>query len=130
MTCLETSFLIDLVRGSQEIVELKNELNRSEARLTIASPSLMELWSGALLRKVSDAQMHRIAELATAFQILPFDAETAKEAGEIEAALIKKGMQIQTEDIMIAAIAMTHGEKLVTRDSDFARIDGLRLLKY
>ena len=36
----------------------------------------------------------------------------------------------KAEDIMIAAIAKTHGEKVVTRDAHYSKIHGLKMLKY
>ena len=37
---------------------------------------------------------------------------------------------IETEDVMIAGITMANGETLVTKDADYARIAGLKVLKY
>src|SRR3989338_5432212 len=97
MTCLETSFLIDLFRGKEKVNKLMDELNKHEEQLTVAAPTIMELWSGALLAIHSEREKAKI---------------------------------IQLEDIQIAAIAKAHGEQLITRDEHFARIPGLRVLKY
>ncbi len=130
MACLETSFLIDLLRGKREVAALKDQLYESESSLAIAAPSITELWSGALLSNFPDVEKAKITELIQSLEILNLDEESAKEAGEIEAGLLRKGLAIQTEDIMIAGIARVHGEKLVTRDPHYARIPGLRVLKY
>ena len=61
---------------------------------------------------------------------LNLDERSAKEAGEIEAELLGKNQSIETEDIMIAAIARISGEKVVTRDRHYAKIHGLKVLKY
>lgn len=71
-----------------------------------------------------------INELISSLIILPLEEKASKEAAEIEAGLIKKGGQIETEDVMIAAIAKVNGKRLVTRDEHYARIPGLRVLKY
>lgn len=130
MACLETSFLIDLLRGKAAVKELKDELDRTEARLAVAAPSVMELWSGSYEAKQTKAEQERISDLIESLELLPLDGRSAREAGEIEAGLLAKGNVIQTEDVMIAAIARVHGEKLVTRDSDYVRISGLKVLKY
>lgn len=130
MTCLETTFLIDILLGKTEISELKDELSKTEPILTIAAPSVMEIWMGASISKQPDSKKDKINELISSFTILPLDEKSAKEAGEIESDLIKKGEIIETEDMMIAAIAKVNGEKLVTRDEHYARISGLRMLKY
>ncbi|MBI2580289.1 PIN domain-containing protein [Candidatus Woesearchaeota archaeon] len=130
MACLETSFLIDLLRGKESVRQLKDELDRTETSLLIAAPSLMELWSGAHFAKASTAEKEKIAALAESFEVLPLDASSAKEAGEIEADLLARGVTIQAEDVMIAGIARLHGQKVVTRDNDYVRIPGLKILKY
>lgn len=130
MACLETSFLIDLLRGKQEVHALKDELDRTETTLTIAAPSVMELWSGAIIAKASEHEKAKVNDLIQSLQILPLDEKSAKEAGEIEADLLRRGLPIETEDIMIAAIARVHGEKVVTHDAHYTRIPGLRVLKY
>ena len=56
MACLDTSFLIDLLRGRNEVKELNDELYKNEAILSVASPSVMELWCGATLGKTSEEE--------------------------------------------------------------------------
>ncbi|HLC67148.1 MAG TPA: PIN domain-containing protein [Candidatus Nanoarchaeia archaeon] len=130
MACLDTTFLIDLLRKKPEIVALKDDLDRSEQRLTIAAPAVMELWFGILANNASAREKARVLELFDTLEILPLDRKSAQEAGEIEAALVSSGQQIETEDIMIAAIARVNGEKVVTRDRHYARIPGLQVHKY
>jgi len=130
MACLETTFLVDLLRGKLEVKSLKDELDRTESELFVAAPSVMELWSGALLSNQPLKEKEKISELIESLVLLPLDAASAKEAGEIEAELLGKGLPVQTEDVMIAAISRVNCKKLVTRDQHFARIPGLRVLKY
>ncbi|MBI3027223.1 PIN domain-containing protein [Candidatus Woesearchaeota archaeon] len=130
MACLDTTFLVDLLRGKKEISDLKEELSKSEPILAVAAPSIMELWAGACLAKASAAEKEKISELLESLEILNLDEKSAKEAGEIEAGLIGEGQIIETEDVMIAAIAKVHGEKIVTRDSHYTKIHGLNVLKY
>jgi predicted nucleic acid-binding protein len=130
MVCLDTSFLIDLLRGNAAVKDLKAMLEKTESRITIAAPSAVELWGGACLAKNSDKAKAKVGELLMAFPILPLDLNGAQEAGEIEATLIKSGQMIEPEDLMIAGIALAHGETIVTKDAHFTRVPGLRVLKY
>ena len=130
MACLETTFLIDLMKKKPEIHSFKEELDKTENVLSIAAPSVAELWAGASLSNFPEKERRKVMELLQSLQFLPLDLRSAKEAGEIEAELIKNGLSMGAEDIMIAAIAKVNGEKLVTRDQHFARIPGLRVLKY
>ncbi len=130
MACLDTTFLIDLLRGRKDIKELKDELNKHESNLYVAAPSVMEIWTGANLNDYPEKEKFKIKYLLESFKVLNFDEKSAKEAGEIQAELIKKGKIIQVQDIMIAAISITNGEKIVTRDEDYIRVNGLKVLKY
>ncbi len=129
MACLETTFLIDLLRGSQEIKDLKEELEK-EGLLSVAAPSVMEIWAGAMTANLSQKNKTKINELISSLSVLPLDERSAKEAGEIEAKLLKSGSTIEVEDTMIAAICIVNGEKLVTRDEHYAKILGLKIMKY
>ncbi len=130
MACLDTTFIIDLLRGKEEISPLKDTLSRTESRLAVAAPSIMELWVGAQLVSKSTEEKVKIDELLQSLIVLELNEHSAKLAGEIEAGLIRSGQIIDTEDCMIAGIAISNGETLVTRDAHFARIPGLRVLKY
>jgi tRNA(fMet)-specific endonuclease VapC len=130
MVCLETTALVDLLRGKQQAKSMFEEVQRTEDEITIAAPSVMELWTGALLGDNSETEKAKINELISGFRILIMDEKSSKESGEIEAYLIKGGNIIEPKDIMIAGITKANGEKLVTRDAHYARIPGLKLLKY
>ncbi len=130
MACLDTTFLVDLLRGKSEIHGLKDELDRHEETLAVATPSIMELWLGACMAKASNEEKEKINELIQSLEIFDLDEKSAKDAGEIEAELMRKNQAIDTEDIMIAAIARAHGEKVITRDKHYAKILGLKVLKY
>jgi len=127
MVVLETTFLIDLLRGKKEAAKLAASLNDP---LFLAAPTVMELWSGALRSRLPEKEKKNVERLLESFETLPLDKNAAKEAGEIEVGLLKKGMLIDLPNIQIAGIVRTHGEKLITRDAHFARIPGLRIEMY
>ncbi|MFB6294840.1 MAG: PIN domain-containing protein, partial [Candidatus Nanohaloarchaea archaeon] len=65
------------------------------------------------------------------FASFPFDRAAALTAGDISAELAGDGRMIDAEDIMIGAIALEHGEPVVTADADhFQRISGLDVETY
>ncbi|MEK6959990.1 MAG: PIN domain-containing protein [Nanoarchaeota archaeon] len=130
MACLDTSFIIDLLKGKKEGRALLDDLEQNEKRITVSAPSVMELWVGAMLCSNNDRAKSKINEFLSSVEILPFDERGAKQAAEIEYTLLKRGTPIETEDVMTAAIALTQGEKVVTHDEHFARIPGLRVVKY
>ncbi|BBL78438.1 tRNA(fMet)-specific endonuclease VapC [Rubrobacter xylanophilus DSM 9941] len=60
--------------------------------------------------------------------VLPFDAAAARRYGELRAELERLGTPIGDVDMRIAAIALTHGLKVVTgNERHFRRVPGLRM---
>lgn len=127
MVVLETTFLIDVLRGDPGVKEIVQAL---QDPLFIASPSIMEIWSGALQSTLPGKEKEKVEKLLNTFNTLPLDSKAAQEAGEIQAHLLKEGNPIDVEDIMIAGIVRSRGEKIITRDAHFARIPGLKIEKY
>jgi tRNA(fMet)-specific endonuclease VapC len=72
--------------------------------------------------------MQRLESFFTGpLELLPFEDENARAAGEIRAALEARGTPIGAYDLLMAGQARRHGAILVTANaSELARIDGLR----
>ena len=58
--------------------------------------------------------------------ILPWDSAAARTYGKLRADQERKGKPLSVEDLMIAAHALSLGLTLVTHDSAFSFVDGLR----
>ena len=58
--------------------------------------------------------------------ILPWDSAAASAYGQLRADQEHKGRPLSTEDLMIAAHALSLGLTLVTHDSAFSFVDGLK----
>ena len=131
MVCLETTFLVDFLRGKEEAESVFNDLVDRRSQITITSPSLMEIMSSAHnnqkkeeLRKIEEVILSKVI-------ILNLDKESAILAGEIDSELTLSGDSIGTTDIMIGAIAKHNNETLITRNKKhFERIKGLKIESY
>lgn len=77
----------------------------------------------------SDRVPTNLATLANLqFPILPFDPDDARAAGEIRAALKRRGTPVGPYDVLIAGQAIARGLTLVTANiAEFSRVDGLKL---
>ena len=62
--------------------------------------------------------------------ILPFTLRTSRIASELELDLKEKGQSVNLIDILIAATAIEHNAKLVTRDEGYRNIPGLEVAFY
>lgn len=131
MVCLDTSFLIDLLKGKEEVRILKEETDKNNYPVTIASPSIIELIKGLKIGKVREDEEEKVNDLIFSLTVLNLDRDSAILAGEIESELIKKGELIDLEDMMIAAIAITNNEKLITsNEKHFKKIGNLEIETY
>ncbi len=127
MAVLDTSCLIDFLRNKEGALELVKDIASHET-VFITTPSIMELWEGALKSDIKENEMKKVEGLLLSASVLDFDSLSAKRAAEINVELSKTPLEI--EDVMIASISLINGETVVSRDQHFTRIPGLRVLKY
>src|SRR3989344_1839770 len=130
MVCLETSFMVDFLRGKEEArIFLEKMLEKREVP-TITAPTIMELISGAEPEE-SKREKKEIINLLFSLIVLPLDKESSILAGEIEANLMLNGESIPPIDIMIAAIAIKNNETLITKNiKHFERVKNLKIEAY
>jgi toxin FitB len=119
---LDTSFVIALARGERLSLEDPPE------ETAISAVTLCGLHHGVLV--ATDAQRPgRLATLVFAerrFAALPVDARVAPHYGRLLAeARRDRGRRLATADALIAATAAAHKLPLITRDRDFARLEGV-----
>ena len=125
---LDTSFLIDLIRGKEPAAKKSFELDKLNQVIFITSVSLFELWQHADLKNKD--KIESLERLLDLFGILYLDAESAKNGGKIYSELVEKGATIDPEDCMIAGIAIHHSMPVLTRDQHFSRIKGIKVETY
>ena len=132
MFLLDSNAWIALFRGQSD--SLLSELKRRPATdIVLCSVVLTELQ----YRVCRSTPAHRAAnqemvdELRTTYGSVPFDDEAALDAAELRAHLATVGQPIGPYDLLIAAIARTHGLTLVTHNtSEFSRVPGLTLVDW
>lgn len=88
---------------------------------------LGELRFGARKSGRVGENLQRVEDFAAESNILPCDEETSRRYGEIKDRLRRKGRSIPENDIWISATALRHDFVLVTRDSHFKHVEGLRI---
>jgi tRNA(fMet)-specific endonuclease VapC len=128
MNCLDTNVVIAILKGRPD--RLLDRFRIEFARDAIALPAivLFELAYGAAKSERRRENEERLAVFLQApITVLPFDADDAREAGEIRATLAKAGAPIGPYDILIAAQARRRAATLVTANArEFARVPGLK----
>lgn len=127
---LDSTFLIDVLRGSHDVSELVEELDASGVPF-VSAITVMELYEGIHLSNASEAERQAVTDLLTDVTELPFDRKCAMEAGRINAELISDGQGVDETDVQIAATALVHDTPVVTRNVDhFERVEGLEVVSY
>lgn len=100
-----------------------------QSTIALSSITVHELEFGGVKSTSRLANANKLRTfLAGPVVCLPFDADDARAAGEVCAALAAIGKPIGPYDVLIAGQALRHGATLVTANvREFGRIDGLRL---
>ncbi len=80
--------------------------------------------SGRRREQLRSFYEHAVREVT---EILDINSDTAIYFARIFVALRRKGRPIETNDIWVAAIAVAHNLILVSNDSHFRQVEGLRL---
>mgnify|MGYP001582047527 FL=1 len=127
---LETSFVVDFLKGDEYAVSKMQSLIDKGIPYEITTPTIFELWGGLVNLEKSEKEQQRIISLLEGIVIFPLDEESAKIAGNVDGQLVKRGLKIDTEDSMIAGIAINNNKKVLTRDKHFDRIEGLKVESY
>jgi predicted nucleic acid-binding protein len=125
---LDTSFLVDLRKGTPAALLKARELEDSGEPKCVTSVAAAEFLVGAF--RLGGAQLAKTRSLLSSLVLLDADLEACEEAGRMGAELHDRGEPVSATDLLIAAISKRHGQRLLTRDQVFARIPGVTLETY
>jgi predicted nucleic acid-binding protein len=115
---LDSTFLIDHLRGSPDAVRRLREMNASGDDPIVTDITVTELWSGR--RPGSEPEIERFLRY---IEFVHPGPETARLAGVWRAEAREKGRTIGTPDALIAASAVDLGATVLTRNvRDFERM--------
>jgi predicted nucleic acid-binding protein len=121
MVCLDTNIIIDYIRGKQNIVEFVNKcIREGSIRTTAITQYELGLYG--------DGKPTPGKELANLMETYPLSNEAADRASELFHILKAKGRLINELDILIAGIALSNDDILVTQDRDFLALESDRIL--
>lgn len=110
--------------GSPVEARLKNTPARE---ITVCSVVWAELLYGARKYERRQDRVARVERTLGPFHSLPFDDDAARHYAEIRDDLETRGEVIGPNDLLIAAIARSHGLTLVSNNREFDRVDGLKV---
>lgn len=131
MECLDTTVLIDILRGKEEAKKLQSVLQGKH--LFTTELNVYEVIQGIFAnKKRPEHELEKADALFHTVRILPLRHAAALRGGEISGMLMRQGRTIDDFDILTASIALAHGINVVrTRDvAHFQRIPGLNAETY
>ena len=129
MTCLDTTFLIDLQREmesgrSGRAAQWIEQNGEEEAGISAVA------W-GEFLEGLRDRSHPVVQELAGRFSVWPVGEEAAEVYGRVVRGLRQQGRLVGSNDLWIACTALERGAALLTRNvEEMARVPGLRVMGY
>ena len=126
MVCLDTSFLVDLVRGSPAAEKkLQYYLDRNEP-LTTTAISAAELYEGAYSIRGGKGDLDEVRSTLEHLELLELSLQVCERYGKLTNGLSSRGLPIGDLDIIIASAAIVHRQILLTKNKKhFDRILGL-----
>jgi tRNA(fMet)-specific endonuclease VapC len=129
MTCLDTTFLIDLQREmesgrSGRAAQWIEQNGEEEAGISAVA------W-GEFLEGLRDRSHPVVQELTGRFSVWPVGEEAAEVYGRVVRGLRQQGRLVGSNDLWIACTALQRGAALLTRNvEEMTRVPGLRVMGY
>ena len=128
MVCLDTSFIIALLRHDERALSKLEEYTITQTRLTTTPITACELFKGAYKSTKREKELQKVKHILSLLEVLNFSIEASERYGRLMASEGLKGSPIGDLDAMIAGIALTHGESVVTTNlKHFERVEGLQV---
>lgn len=120
---LDANAVIALLNEPEGVVS-RRVRSYEQGEIGLSAIAIHELYYGAFRSKRQESNVRLIDALL--FEVVSFDREDGRQAGEIRATLAKRGSPIGPYDALIAGQARARGLTLVTANlEEFRRVDGL-----
>jgi len=124
---LDTDICIYIIKRKPASV-LKRLESLRPGRLAMSAITFAELINGAKKSQHVEANLAKLNALGELVDIRPFDKQAAVCYGDVRSDLEKRGETIGSNDLLIAAHALSLGWTLVTNNErEFSRVKGLKM---
>lgn len=128
---LDTTLLIDLLRGDEKARARVRKLEEEGALLWVPAPAVFELWEGVERADRPQEERRRVADVLEGYTELAFEPRHAEQAGSLSGRLVRHAEMIDPVDAQIAGTALQERRPVLTRNvAHFARVAGLKVETY
>ena len=132
MKCLDSTFIVDLLRNKPKAKQKYDEMDKDWIVTTIIN--LYELMSGVYLTKDKNYEKHMsiLNEFLRNINVLQLSSLSVEKASKINGELSSEGKKIDDLDILTAGICLSNGcDTILTENvKHFSRIKGLKVETY
>jgi len=127
MYMLDTNICIYIRKHTPpQVLEKLQTCRRGEVFMSVIT--FAELMYGALKSQAMITNLEKLQRLKQLIPVLDFDSEAAEAYEKIRTDLEKQGQPIGSNDLLIAAHALSNGMVLVTNNErEFSRVNGLTI---
>ncbi len=125
MILVDTSVIIDFINGKENAIE---KIGYYKGQIAISSITTAEVGIGFELKKQNKNKNIWNRLLSSEFKTFPVTNEIAKTYSKLQAKSLKTSGQLSGFDGLIAATALVHNLSLLTFDSGFKRVPGLKFI--
>ena len=133
MKSVDTTFIIDLLRGNKQAVEKAIELE-TEDKVVTTEISVFEIYYGIYRKKGIKIKTHieKLNKLLDKLEVLPITRKCSIKAAQIAGELGKSGLEIGSHDCLIAGTILANGCNVIITDNveHFKRIKELKVERY
>ena len=119
---IDTSAWVEFFRGTSKTADAVTKLIEI-GRASICGIINYELVQGAK----SEEEASHLSEVLSALHYIEMTSKLWIKAGSISAGLRAKGITLPMSDLLIGAISLEHGLEVLTLDTHFASIPGVKL---
>jgi tRNA(fMet)-specific endonuclease VapC len=123
---LDTNTVSYIIKGNRPRVR-ERLLRVAMAEVGISVITEAELLFGLVRRPEATSLKTLVEEFLVRVEVLPWDSEAAQQHARIRATLESSGEPMGNLDLMIAAQAVASGLVLVSSDTVFRRVKGLKV---
>ncbi len=131
MAILDSTLIIDYLKGKQSAVQTIHELLSSGNRPKTTAFNYYEVYFGEIAFAKKTEKIQETLSFLDSLEILFPTLNSLKKSAEIRLLLQKKGKMIAPTDLFVAGIALLEGETLYTQNTKhFADIPNLKIKPY
>lgn len=129
MLCLDSDFMIALLRGDKKAITKAEKLEEESREIVSTAINALELFVGIVaIDGISGTRVKETRDFLENLTILNLDMSSAERSAYILNSLEKLGKSIGLKDSLIAGIALEHKADILTRNiKHFERVSGLKV---